>query len=409
MTHNVPQRPLCTPSLISPPPLPISSRGPVASFIVMDVMRAAAAREAQGLEVLHLEVGQPATSAPAGARAAAIAAIERDVLGYTTALGTTALREGLSAHIADWYGVPVGAEEIIITMGASGAFPLAFLAAFNRGDRIALASPSYPAYRNILVALEMEPVLLPATATDRYQPSLALLDAADGPIHGLIVASPSNPAGTMLPDADFRALLDHCKARGIRVISDEIYHGMAYGTDGAPAQQRGFCAWAHDRDVVVINSFSKYFSMTGWRVGWMLMPTDLAGPIERLSQNMVISATSPAQAAALGALNCHDELAEHLARYARNREVLLQGLDRIGITTRAPADGAFYIYANIGHLSHDSAGFCRQLLDDTGIAITPGLDFDPQRGHDWIRLSFAGATETMQRAVALMAVWVQRG
>lgn len=376
-----------------------SARGQVAPFIVMDVMTAAAAREAAGGDVLHLEVGQPSTPAPRGVLEAARRALDTNRIGYTVALGIPSLRERIARHYRDWYGVPVPAERIAVTTGSSAGFQLAFLAAFDAGARVALASPGYPAYRNILQALNVEVVDLPTERADRYQPTVERLEKA-GPLDGVIVASPSNPTGTMLDGPAMRRLADWCRGRGVRLISDEIYHGIGYG-------MRPVTALEAEPDAVIINSFSKYFSMTGWRIGWMVVPPDLLRSVECLAQNFFISPPTLSQIAAEAAFDCDEELQANLTRYAANREVLLNELPKAGLDDLAPADGAFYVYANVAAITNDSVDFCRRLLADTGVACTPGVDFDPSRGHATIRFSFAGATETMAEACRRIGDWLR--
>ncbi|EDP64080.1 Aspartate aminotransferase [alpha proteobacterium BAL199] len=376
-----------------------STRGQVDPFIVMDVMSAAAAREAAGQEVLHLEVGQPSTPAPRGVLDAARRALDSDRIGYTVALGIPALRERIARHYHDLYGVTVPAERIAVTTGSSAGFQLAFLSAFDAGARVALASPGYPAYRNILQALNIEVVDLPTERADRYQPTVERLEAA-GPIDGVIVASPSNPTGTMLDGPAMRRLADWCRGRGVRLISDEIYHGIGYGT-------RPVTALEADPQAIVINSFSKYFSMTGWRIGWMVVPQDLLRSVECLAQNFFISPPTLSQIAAVAAFDCEDELQANLRRYAANRDVLLNELPKAGLDDLAPADGAFYVYANVAAHTNDSVEFCRRMLAETGVACTPGVDFDPSRGHATVRFSFAGATDTMAEACRRIADWLR--
>ena len=379
--------------------LKVSGRGHLPPFIVMDVMTAAAEREAQGVGVLHLEVGQPATPAPAGVIAAAKAALDKDRLGYTVARGIPALRERIVRHYEDTYGVSVPAERVVATTGSSGGFVLAFLAAFDPGDRVALAAPGYPCYRNILRACDIVPVELPVGPETRFQPTPALLEALDPPVDGLIVASPANPTGTMLGPVEMAALADTCRAKGIRLISDEIYHGITYGMPTATAL-------TSSEDAVVINSFSKYYSMTGWRLGWMVVPDSLVRPIECLAQNLFISPPTLSQHAGVAAFECREELGANVARYTENRRLLLDGLPAAGLDRLAPADGAFYIYADIAHLTDDSQAFCRRLLAETGIAATPGVDFDPVRGHQTMRFSFAGATGDMEEAMGRLTRWL---
>jgi aspartate/methionine/tyrosine aminotransferase len=373
-------------------------------FIVMDVIAAANARAAAPGDprVIRMEVGQPATGAPAAAVEAAVAAMRAgETLGYTEAFGIRPLRERIARLYAERYGVAVPVARIAVTVGASGAFPLAFLAAFDRGDRIALAAPFYPPYVNILAALGLEPVLLEAGPASRYQPTVAMLAALDPPPDGLIVASPCNPAGTMLHAGELAALAAWCAARGVRLISDEIYHGLTYGEPAATA--------ASVPGAVVINSFSKYWSMTGWRVGWMVLPEDLTRPVERLAQNLFISAPGVSQVAALAAFEAEAELRRHLARYAANRALLLEALPKAGIDRLAPAEGAFYLYADVGHLTNDSAAWCARMLAEIAVAATPGVDFDRARGHRTVRFSFCGATADMEEAAERLRGWLGRG
>ena len=371
--------------------------GAVDPFIVMDVMAAAAEKEAAGGSVIHLEVGQPSTPAPRGALAAAHAALDADKLGYVAALGMPPLRERIARHYQEAYGAEVSPERVIVTTGSSGGFPLAFLASFDAGDRVALAAPGYPAYRNILTALDLEPVDLPTSAVDRFQPTVAALEKA-GKIDGLIVASPSNPTGTMVNRAEMTALARWCDANGVRLVSDEIYHGIVYEGDTVSAVEVSDTA-------IVVNSFSKYFSMTGWRVGWLVVPPDLVRPIERLAQNFFISVPTLSQHAALAAFECRDELDVHVQRYRRNRDLLLAGLPEAGFDRFAPAEGAFYLYCDVAHLTNDSRDFCKRLLAEAGVAATPGVDFDRARGAGTLRLSFAGSTAEMEEAVRRLKAW----
>ena len=377
--------------------LKTSSRTDIAPFYVMEVMRAAAALEASGSEVLHLEVGQPSTPAPEGARDRAISAIQNEILGYTSALGMDSLRERLSLHYREWYDTEVGPERIAITLGASGAFTLAFLACFEAGDRVAVPTPGYPCYRNTLRALGVEVIDLPVGYDTRFQPSPRILEPL-GPIDGLVAASPSNPTGTMLLPSELTELTHWCATESVRLISDEIYHGITYGTS-APTVA------AEWDEAVIVNSFSKYFSMTGWRLGWLVLPQNLVSPVERLAQNAFIAAASVSQHAALGAFESHGELEANVERYSVNRNILLEGLPRAGITQLAPADGAFYIWAQVDHLSDDSQNLAEEWLKDLGIAVTPGIDFDPSQGHRFIRFSFAGSTREVEETVRKLVVW----
>jgi aspartate/methionine/tyrosine aminotransferase len=378
-----------------------SRRGLVPPFIAMDVLRAATEREAAGADVIHLEVGQPGTPAPEAVRAAARRALDDARIGYTDALGTVALREAIAAHYRAQYEVAVEPGEVVVTTGSSAAFQLAFLAAFEAGDRVALAAPGYPAYRNILSALGIEPVLIEVGENTHYQPNPELLAEA-GPLDGLIIASPANPTGTMISADHLVSLADYCRERGIRLVSDEIYHGITYESRAATVR-------AFSREAIVVNSFSKYYSMTGWRLGWMLVPADLARSVECLAQNFYISPPALSQLAAIPAFECRAELDGHVARYRYNRDLLIGALDVAGLTRYAPADGAFYLYVDVADLTRDSEELCRRLLAETRVAITPGLDFDPIRGGNWVRLSFAGSTGDIAEAARRLADWLRRG
>ncbi len=379
-------------------PLKIAARGNVPPFIVMDVLAAANERAQAGHAVFHLEVGQPSTPAPAGVIAAARAALGQDKLGYTEALGIPPLRQRIARHYREWYGIDIDPARVVITTGSSGGFLLAFLAAFDAGDRVALAAPGYPAYRNILVALGIEAVSIPVGANTRFQPTAELLAPLPRAVDGLIVASPSNPTGTMLDRAALKSLTEECASRGIRLVSDEIYHGIVYGE---PAHS----VLEFTDQAIVINSFSKYFSMTGWRLGWMVLPPDLVRPAECLAQNLYISPPSLSQHAAIAAFDCHEELSGNVRRYGENRRLLLDMLPRAGFERIAPSDGAFYLYAEIDHMARDSHEFCRRMLEETGVAATPGTDFDPERGHRYVRFSFAGSTADMRAAAERLIAW----
>ncbi|MEO0492654.1 MAG: aminotransferase class I/II-fold pyridoxal phosphate-dependent enzyme [Actinomycetota bacterium] len=383
-----------------------SNRGEIAPFYVMEVMRAAEEREQGGGEVLHLEVGQPSTPAPAGVIAAAHRALDEDVLGYTTAAGTPELRARVARHYDEWYGVDVDAGRLMFTVGASGAFVAAFLAAFDVGDRVVVPSPGYPCYRNALEALGCEVVDLATTMATRFQPTVELLDeivAEGGPIAGLVLSSPSNPTGTMLDDQRMAEITTWCRANGVWFVSDEIYHGLSYG-EPAPTALR------FDPDAIVINSFSKYFSMTGWRLGWLVMPDALRDALTRIGQNVTISAPTLSQLGAVAAFDCHDECQANVDRYTTNRRIVLDGLRDAGFADLAPADGAFYVWAGIDHLigagrTTDSQALCATWLDELGVATTPGVDFDPTRGHRSVRFSFAGSTEDCAEAMRRLRDW----
>lgn len=357
--------------------------------------------EAAGRHVIHMEVGQPGTPAPAGARAAVAQAMTGGSLGYTVSLGLPDLREGIAALYRRWYDLSVDPGRIIVTSGSSAAFLLAFTALFDAGDRVALGEPGYPSYRQILKALSLEPVGVAASETNRFQPVPGDLDGV-GNLAGLIVASPGNPSGTMLSRAALSALIGHAAARGISFVSDEIYHGLHYG-------DRCVSALEISDDVYVINSFSKYFSMTGWRVGWMVVPEAHVRTVERLAQNMFICAPHASQVAALAALDCIDELEANRALYAANRALMLDGLPKAGFDRIAPPDGAFYIYADVSGMTDDSLSLAHSILDRAGVAVTPGIDFDPVRGNRSLRFSYARATPDIVEGLARLQRFTAAG
>ena len=383
--------------------LKVSTRGQVPPFIVMDVMRAANAMEAAGEHVVHMEVGQPGTGAPKGVVDAIRRTVGTQTLGYTDAFGIPELRNRIARHYDDWYDIEVDPNRVVVTTGSSGAFVLSFLAAFDPGDRVALTSPGYPAYRNILAALGINVVDIPVGHESNFQPTVSALEAiqasCDRPIDGLIVASPSNPTGTMLKPEQLDALVIYCEREGIRLVSDEIYHGITFGVTARTAL-------ATSDQAIVINSFSKYFSMTGWRLGWMILPNDLKRAVECLGQNLYISPPTVSQMAGVAAFDCTDELEENVRRYAANRTMLIEELPRTGLHDLASSDGAFYIYADVGHLTSDSVAFCRRMLEESGVAATPGTDFDPFRGHRYVRFSFAGETNIVEQAVSRLHDWL---
>ena len=376
-----------------------SRRAQVAPFFAMEILKAATRRAAEGAQVFHMETGEPGSGAPGAVLDAARAALAEGMIGYTEAHGVQALRERIAASYGERYGFVPPAERIVVTTGGSAGLMLAFLAAFDAGDRVALANPGYPAYRNTLRALGLEPVPLPTTAATRFQPTVAMLEALAQPIQGLIVASPSNPTGTMLARRTLEAVAGFCDERGIRVVSDEIYHGITYGEPAASVA-------AVSQSAVVINGFSKYFAMTGWRLGWMVVPEDLARAVERLAQNLYISPPALSQRAALAAFDCRAELEANVARYARNRSIVQRALPAAGFGALAPCDGAFYAYADVSGLSDDSEAFCRRMLAECGVAATPGIDFDTERGRAFVRFSYAGATEDVEAACAALQRWL---
>ncbi len=377
----------------------LSKRSAVDPFIVMDVMEAARAAEEAGRDIIHMEVGQPGTGAPHAARARLAVEMEAGPLGYTVALGRPDLRAGIAALYDEWYGIDLDPARVVITAGASGAFILAFSALFDAGARVGLGEPCYPSYRQILHALSLEPVGLRTELETRFQPTPTHLDPN---LDGLIVASPANPTGTMLDRPAIEALHTACLSQDIALISDEIYHGLQY-------EGRAISALEVTDQVYVINSFSKYFSMTGWRLGWMVVPPDHVRAIERLAQNMFICPPHAAQVAALGALSPEGraELDAHRDVYAENRTLLLRGLAEAGWTKTAPADGAFYVYADVSAFTDDSRAFCADVLEQAGVAITPGLDFDKGRGLGTVRLSYAQSRAAIEEGVARLIKYMQ--
>ncbi|HKL65276.1 MAG TPA: aminotransferase class I/II-fold pyridoxal phosphate-dependent enzyme [Roseovarius sp.] len=366
-------------------------RSKVDAFIVMDVMEAARRAEEAGRRIIHMEVGQPGTPAPAGARAALARAMEAGALGYTVALGLPELRARIARHYGEWYGVDLDPARVVVTPGSSGAFILAFTALFDAGDRVGIGAPGYPSYRQILRALDLVPVDIETSAKNRLQPVPG--DLAGRDLAGLLVASPGNPSGTMLDRDRLAALIGTTQDTGGQFISDEIYHGLHY-------EARAVSALEITDDCYVINSFSKYFSMTGWRVGWMVVPEDHVRTVERLAQNLFICPPHASQIAALAAMDCTDELEANRAVYARNRALMLEGLPEAGFDRIAPPDGAFYVYADVRHLTDDSRAFAAEILERAGVAVTPGLDFDPSRGAGTLRFSYARATADIEEGLA---------
>jgi aspartate/methionine/tyrosine aminotransferase len=358
----------------------------------MDVMEDARRLEVSGQDIVHMEVGQPGTPAPKAAQDRLIAAMKSgDPMGYTVALGLPELREGIARLYKMRHGLDLDPSRVVVTSGSSGAFIMAFLALFEAGDRVALADPGYPAYRNILKALDLQVVGIETGLETGYQPTVEQLEARAG-VEGLLVASPANPTGTMLGPSEMQALAQYCGQQGITLISDEIYHGLTYD---APAQT----ALTFSDEAIVINSFAKYFSMTGWRIGWMVVPEHLTRTVENLAQNLFICSSHASQIAALGALDAIEELEGHRAVYAENRRLLMEALPRLGFREIAPTDGAFYIYADISMFSNDSKDFSARLLAEGGVAATTGLDFDPLRGHSTLRFSFARTTAEIAEGI----------
>lgn len=377
----------------------VSRRANVAPFYAMEILREANTLAASGADVLHLETGEPTTGAPAKVREAALAAMEGAHLGYTEALGLPALRERISGHYREYYGLDVPTERIVVTTGSSGGLLLTFIAAFDAGDRVALADPGYPAYRNMLHALDLEVVGLPTTIDTRYQPTVAMLEGLEKPIDGLILASPANPTGTLLHADEIAELAAYCDTKGIRIVSDEVYHGITY-------ERRADTVLRATSNAVVANGFSKYYAMTGWRLGWMVYPEDLVRPVERLAQNLFVSPPAMAQHAALMAFECVDELDANVARYRENRDILEAALAKAGFGEVAPAEGAFYLYVDVKALTNDSEDFCHRMLAEAGVAATPGIDFDDARGSGYVRFSYAGATNDIRAAGDAIIRWL---
>ena len=376
-----------------------SRRGAVDPFIVMDVMEDARAAEAAGRSIIHMEVGQPGTAAPRGARAHLTEAMEASPLGYSVALGLPELRARIAKHYHDKHGVNLSPERVIITSGSSGAFILAFTALFEAGALVGLVEPWYPSYRQILKALDVKPVGLPTSAENRFQPVPS--DFAGLELDGLLVASPANPSGTMLTREAMQALIDACAESETAFISDEIYQGIEYEGEAVSALEL-------TDECYVINSFSKYFSMTGWRIGWMVVPEEHVRLIERLAQNMFICAPHASQVAALAAFGCTEELEANLAVYKANRDLMIVELPKVGLSNFAPPDGAFYIYVDVSHLTNDSRALASDILAKAGVAVTPGIDFDPERGQTTLRLSYARSTEEIREGLLRLKAYFDR-
>jgi aspartate/methionine/tyrosine aminotransferase len=381
--------------------LAASGRSEVPPFMVMDVMAAAERIEAAGGHVIHMEVGQPAAAAPKASIAAAHRALEQGRIDYTSALGIPSLRERIARHYCDIYGCSVDAGRIVITTGSSGAFILAFLAMFEPGDRVAVTVPGYPPYRHILTALGCEPVLIETSSETRHALTGEALLAAhqSTPLKGVLVGSPANPTGTMMSREALTSLIAAAERAGIRFISDEIYHGLDYAFPAVTAAELSSRA-------LVINSFSKYFCMTGWRVGWMVVPEPLVRPIERLQQNLAISVPTLSQIAAEAAFDGAAEMEAVKRGYLENRRILIEGLPKAGLTKFLPADGAFYLYADVSDFTSDSYEFAKKMLEEARVAATPGVDFDPSHGRNFIRFSYARSAEDMREAVKRIARWL---
>ena len=376
-----------------------STRGAVDPFIVMDVMEAARQAEAAGRHIIHMEVGQPATPAPLGARNALRDSLNATAMGYTVALGLPELRGKISELYGEWYDVDLDPNRVIVTSGSSAGFLLSFTSLFDTGDRVGIGAPGYPSYRQILKALDLTAVDIPTSSANKFQPHPS--DFEDLSLNGLLIASPSNPTGTMLTRRELGVLIEATERSEAAFISDEIYHGIEYETKAVSALEI-------TNNCYVINSFSKYFSMTGWRVGWMVVPENHIRQVERLAQNMFICAPHASQVVALAAMECREELTAYQAVYQKNRRLMIEGLPKAGFDRIAPPDGAFYIYADISHLTSDSLSFAREILQEAGVAVTPGLDFDTQRGAGSLRFSYAGSSEDIQEGLHRLTQFMQK-
>ena len=364
-------------------------------FHAIALSRAAHRMAAEGRSVIHMEFGQPSTGAPPAAIAAAHHVLDTDGMGYWE---SAPLKARIARHYAESYNVAVDPEQVILTCGASPAFVLALSCLFEPGDRVAFARPGYVAYRNVVKALYLTPVEIGCGEAERFQITAAAIEALDPAPHGLIIASPANPTGTIIADDELAAIVAVCRRRGIRIVSDEIYHRLSYVGAARSALQ-------DDPQALIVNSFSKYFSMAGWRLGWLVVPPDLIDAARARMGNMYLQPPSLAQHAGLAAFDCRGDLEGHVRTYARNRELLLAALPALGLRRIAPPDGAFYIYADIGHLTDDSMEFCMQLLRDTGVATAPGVDFDPVEGHHFMRFSFAVSTDRVEDAIRRITPW----
>jgi aspartate/methionine/tyrosine aminotransferase len=382
----------------------VALRAGIPPFYVMDVWLAAAERQRTHGDLVNLSAGQPSAGAPAAVRAAAKVAMDTGPLGYSVALGIPELRTAIAQTYMTRHGIAVELDDVIITTGSSGGFLLAFLACFDVGDRVVVTSPGYPCYRNILSALGCEVVEVECGPQTRFQPTAQMLASLDPRPRGVVVASPANPTGTVIPPAELAAIASWCAETGVQLVSDEVYHGLVY--EGAPATS---CAWETSRDAIVVNSFSKYYAMTGWRLGWLVVPPELRRAVDCLTGNFTICPPVLSQYAAVAAFTpeATSEADGHLRQYAVNRRLLLDGLREIGINRLAPTDGAFYVYADVSEFTTDSLSFCSKLLADTGVAIAPGIDFDTVQGGSFVRVSFAGPTADIEEALRRIGPWLR--
>ncbi|MEE2745801.1 MAG: aminotransferase class I/II-fold pyridoxal phosphate-dependent enzyme [Pseudomonadota bacterium] len=379
--------------------LKVSSRSMIPPFIVMDVMRAANERVPLDGQTIHLEVGQPSTSAPLRVIEEAKRLLDKEILAYTEALGIAPLRKRIARYYQDFYSLDVDCDQIVITTGSSAGLLLACLSTFDAGDKVAVVPPCYPAHKNILKALNVNIVELPVDEKSSFQLSIDQLESLPEQIDGLIIASPSNPTGAMLQQPLLQGITQWCEDQGVRFISDEIYHGIVYDAKAETAK-------AYSESSIVINSFSKYFSMTGWRLGWMVVPKNLIRPVERLTQNLFISPPSLSQKAAVVVFDCMEELNQNVIHYKKNREIFKGGLPEAGLGRLPSIEGAFYAYVNTSAFTNDSEDFCHQMLNEAGIAATPGKDFDSDRGKHYVRFCFAGSTKDISEAIIRLKCWL---
>jgi len=384
------------------PPKP-SRRAAVAPFMAMDVLRQARRLEQAGRQIIHMELGEPGAPAPLLVREAAVAALRDGRLGYGEAMGDAVLRERIARHYAEHYGVEVASDRVMVTTGSSGAFLLAFLAGFDAGARVGVVQPGYPPYANILESLGLSLAPIEVGPETRFAPTVELIEAAHRRerLDGLLLMSPANPTGAMIAPAELEKICTFCEDAGVVLVSDEIYHRLEY-------EGRAETALRFSRGAIVVNSFSKYYAMTGWRLGWAIAPASLARPMERLQQSLAICAPTLSQRAALAAFDAGEELESIKRGYALSRSLLLRQLPRIGLPLFAPPDGAFYIYADVSHLTTDSVRFCTDMLEEIGVAVTPGVDFDRARGASTLRISYAGAPEEVALGVERLSAWLSR-
>ena len=380
--------------------LKLSSRSDIPMFQALDILRQVNERAAQGVDIKRMGAGQPCFGAPQGALDYAVEMIKRDpIQGYTEAVGMPSLRERIAEYYDSHYGVTISPNEVVIAAGSSSGFILDFLAAFDAGDRVLVTTPTYPAYRNILKSLNIEVVEIEARPEDNYQPTLELLQNCGKSFEGLIINSPSNPAGTMIDDAELKKICEWCDENGVRLISDEAYHGITYGHKAPTARK-------YSDNVIVLNTFSKYFAMTGWRMGWTVLPSDMVDRVKKLAESLFVSPPTISQHLAYKVFDHKDELDAYVAHYSKNRDILKEELPKAGITNFTNAEGAFYVYADIHHLSNDSEQFCIKMLEEARVSTTPGIDFDLSRGHRGIRICYADSEESIRESCNRLKNWL---